>query len=44
MIMEMYLFVRKDLKGNLTRDFREKLIHENILKLKISCQTPFKGL
>jgi hypothetical protein len=38
------VFVHKDLKGSLTRDFWGKLILEKNLKLKISCQTPFKGL
>jgi hypothetical protein len=44
MSMEMYLLVHKDLKGSLIRDFRGKLIRERNLKLKILCQTPFKGL
>jgi hypothetical protein len=39
--MEMYLFVHKDHKVSLSR---EKLNHEKNFKLKISCQTPFKGL
>jgi hypothetical protein len=40
----MYLFIHKDFKGSLARDFLGKLIHDKNMKLKISCQAPFKGL
>ncbi len=43
MVWKCILFVHKDLKGSLTRDFRGKLIDGKNLKLKTSCQTPFKG-